>query len=218
MGNDQSRSGTNRLAITAMSNVTKITKSQLTELRDRCIELSKVPSLTGLDDSTVSNDTPKNPLITSRDFRIAMAEVGVSEEMDAEVLDRLFTMWDKTGDDKVDPILFLVGVSPLASVMDIEVRLQFAFELFDVKKTGKISHGDIMLILAGINATASYFGDAVLTAQQIEIIADDVFKSATAAERGDKINYMDRLDEFSNHPLVVQFASGGGTMRYGTAK
>jgi len=144
-----------------------------------------------------------------------MVEVGMDDD-DGEVLDRLFTMWDKTGDDRVDTTLFLTGVSPLASVLGVREKLAFAFDVFDVENVGTLTNGDLESILASINATSSYFGDAVITSEQIEIIVEDVFRSASSSSSSVDVKFVDLSDDIVRHPLVVEFASGGGTMRYGT--
>ena len=40
-------------------------------------------------------------------------------------------------------------------------------------------------IFPGINATASYFGDNVLSTQQVEVMADSVFLSLEPNSKGD---------------------------------
>ena len=60
-----------------------------------------------------------------------------------------------------------------------------------------------------INATSSYFGDAVITSEQIEIIVEDVFRSSSSSSSVD-IKFADLSDDIVRHPLVVEFASGGG--------
>lgn len=205
MGNDQSK-GSSRMAISAMSNVMKLTKHELIDLRDRCVSLS----------STGKGNDPTVETISRRDFRRAMKESAVAEDNDGEVLDRLFTMWDRSGDDRVDCLPFLVGISPLASWAGVGPKLRFAFELFDVAGVGRIGREDMASVFGSINATASYFGDAVLTSTQVDAIVEDVFNSA--ADNGEGIKYADHVDMISLHPLVVQFASGSGTMRYGTGK
>mmetsp|Transcript_4711 Transcript_4711/g.9156 ORF Transcript_4711/g.9156 Transcript_4711/m.9156 type:complete len:207 (-) Transcript_4711:167-787(-) len=202
MGNQQSM--TNRMAAAAMSNVLKLTKTQLLELRDA----SLVYASTGSADP--SSDGPSSPMIYRSDFIIAMNEVGISAETDVDVLDKLFTMADRTGEDCVELMPFLVGLSPLASLKDVRTKLSFALELFDVDRTGYLSYDDLLDLLMAINATASYFGDTVLTPQQIDDIVGDIFES-TGSQR---IAYSEHINEMVSHPLVETFAQGEGSARY----
>lgn len=203
MGNEQSTSS-NRMAITAMSNLIKMTKAQLLELRDA----SLVYASTGSADP--SSGGPTSPTIDRKDFIIAMNEVGIMAETDVDVLDKLFTMADRTGEDCVELMPFLVGLSPLASLKDVGTKLSFAFEVFDVDRTGYLTYDDLLDVLSAINATASYFGDTVLTPQYVDDIVDDIFESAGSK----RIAYAEHIDELVSHPLVEQFAHGEGSARY----
>lgn len=65
--------------------------------------------------------TPSSPLTRpSPGPQEALATVGIVES-DKEVLDRLFTMFDRTGDDQVFFKDFICGVAPLVSG-DVRVR------------------------------------------------------------------------------------------------
>ena len=46
-------------------------------------------------------------------------------------------------------ILFLAGVSPLASVMDLTTKLRLAFEVFDYNETGTISRDNMESVIGG---------------------------------------------------------------------
>ena len=187
-----------------MSNVLKMTKAQLLELRDA----SLVYASTGSSDP--SSGGPTSPMIYRRDFIIAMNEVGISAETDVDVLDKLFTMADRTGEDRVELMPFLVGLSPLASLKDVGTKLSFALELFDVDRTGYLTYDDLLDVLMAINATASYFGDTVLTPQQIDDIVGDIFESVGSK----RIAYSEHVDAIVTHPLVEQFIHGEGSARY----
>lgn len=193
------------MAISAMAEHMKITKAQLLELRDACLAYT----VTG------EGGDPSLSTISRRDFHKAMSEAAVPKS-DREILDGLFTMWDKVGDERADTMLFITGISPLASVLDINTKLQFSFQVYDIDRSGVLTPGDMESVFAAVNATASYLGDAVMTSQQIEIVVEDVFKSPTSAMTKDTIIFDDHIDEIASHPCVLQFASGGGAMRYGS--
>ncbi|KAL7447916.1 hypothetical protein ACHAXS_000107, partial [Conticribra weissflogii] len=73
-------------------------------------------------------------------------------------------------------VVFFAGLSPLASVLDVSTKLRFAFQVFDHKKTGRISRERLEAMLGAINSTASFFGDAVLLESQIGIVVNDIFE------------------------------------------
>jgi Ca2+-binding EF-hand superfamily protein len=131
------------------------------------------------------------------------------EPLDIDVFDNLYTMWDTKGEDRIPLLLFLAGISPLASTMDIGTKLRFALEMFDVHQTGRIKFDDALSILGGINATASYFGDSVITPQSIENVVETVFREHN------EIYYLEHIQSFVEHPSIIQFSMAGGTMRYG---
>ena len=196
MGNGISNHSGSRMAISAMADMMKVTKSQLIDLREACLQRVR------------STHKQKSPEITREVFRDAMKELNLDMN-DVDVFDHLFTMHDKHGEDKLNLLVFLAGVSPLASTMDIETKLLFAFEVFDIDSTGCLQRADAKKILNGINATASYFGDPALTTKAVDIIVEDVYKNQS------EIFYDEYMDLFSSHPAVLQFASSGGTIKYG---
>jgi Ca2+-binding EF-hand superfamily protein len=197
MGNSSSGP---RMAISAMADMLSVTKPQMMELRNACLRHAK-PSL---------DKSNAGPTISQSSFHKSMKEVNVDPVV-FDVFDHLYTMWDTKGEGEISMLLFLAGISPLASTVDVMTKLLFAFELFDVHRTGRMKIEDALSILGGINATASYFGDAVITPQAIEIVIEDVFQGQN------EIVYIENLEHISNHPAVVQFSLAAGTMRYGGA-
>mmetsp|Transcript_737 Transcript_737/g.1268 ORF Transcript_737/g.1268 Transcript_737/m.1268 type:complete len:204 (-) Transcript_737:39-650(-) len=187
-----------RMAISAMADMLTITRQQMLQLRNVCLGYAK----TGRVNSNVG------PFISRSFLYRAMEEVRL-DPIDVDVIGHLFTMWDTKGEDNINGLFFLAGISPLASTMDIGTKLRFALEVFDVNQTGKINYDDALSILAGINATASYFGDSVMTPQSIENVVETIFKDRN------EIQYLDHIQSFVNHPVIIQFSNAGGTMRYG---
>lgn len=163
MGN-QNSSG-NRMAISAMAHMMKLTRSKLLTLRDHCIAVSD------------EGDTVSGYQISRAKFLASVGVVKLPNEPDYEVLEKLLVLWDKNGSGYVDPVrsytelmrtcypvtdkmmpthytccvklLFLAGVSPLASVMDVTTKLRLAFEVFDYEETGTISRDDMESVIGG---------------------------------------------------------------------
>lgn len=208
MGNDTSKPS-NRMAVSALSHMMRLTKPQLLELRDKCLSVSE----TGKD-----VPTPSGYRLNRATFLDAMTETNVAVEPDYQVLEKLFVMWDKNGVDWVDPLEFLAGIGPLASVMDVAAKLKFSIEVYDYKKSGRISREELVAVLEAINATSSYFGDAVLQKNQVAVIVDDLFADEKMIEDDNAIAYSEKVYKVTNHPLVAEFTSGAGSARYGTAQ
>ncbi|CAN0370124.1 unnamed protein product, partial [Discosporangium mesarthrocarpum] len=97
MGNDMGKS-TNRMAIAAMANATHFGKKELKDLQRQFFELAQREG---------------NPYtITRVEFLEALELVGIVES-DHEIIDRLFSMFDKTGNDQITWKEFIVGLAPL---------------------------------------------------------------------------------------------------------
>jgi Ca2+-binding protein (EF-Hand superfamily) len=191
-----------RMAISAMADMLKITRQQMLQLRNVCLRYAK-PKPTSHDRSNAGG-----LFISRSSLNKAMEEIKL-DPLDIDVIGHLFTMWDTKGEDNVNLLIFLAGISPLASTMDVTTKLRFALEVFDVHQTGKISFDEALSILGGINATASYFGDSVITPQSIENVVETIFKHQ------DEIKYLPHIQSFVDHPFIVQFCTANGTMRYG---
>jgi Ca2+-binding EF-hand superfamily protein len=200
MGNDIGK-GANRMAIAAMANVTQFEKQELLALQRKFHELAK----RGGNVNTISRN----------EFREALESVGISES-DTEILDRLFTMFDKTGDDQVNFREFIVGISPLITG-DVISKLNFSFELYDLDGAGTIRKNEMCFILNSMNGTASYFGDPVMTSAQVDLLVDEVFTNADVSETG-TLNYAEYMNAVASHPILVSFITGAGTVRYGAGK
>ena len=71
---------------------------------------------------------------------------------------------------------------------------------------------------AAINTTSSYFGDAVLQEAQVAVIVDDLFGDEQMIEDDNKIVYGEKVFKMTHHPLMAEFSSGAGTVRYGTVQ
>ena len=200
MGNDIGK-GANRMAISAMSNVTHIDKRELLGLQRQFHSLAQREG---------------NPNTISREeFQEALAQVSIVES-DAEILDRLFTMFDKTGDNQVNFREFVVGIAPLISG-DVADKLQFSFSLYDLDGTGQLRPSEMIFVLTSMNNVASYFGDPVMTHEQVEQLVEDVFAHADTSGSG-TLSYTEYLHAVTEHPNLTQFLSGQGTVRYGTGK
>jgi Ca2+-binding EF-hand superfamily protein len=125
-------------------------------------------------------------------------------------------MYDKTGDDLIVYKDFIVGISPFMSGSYIE-KIEFAFRLYDSDSTGHLRGNDLTIILSQINRVASYFGDPVLTEEQIVTIVKDALDVPEAGLTS-FVRYVDYITPIADHALVETFLSGGGTVQYGASR
>ena len=161
MGNDMGK-GSRNMYIAAMANVTSFEKKELVQLQKQFLELAKREG---------------NPnTITRAEFRQALEAVAI-EESDTEILDRLFTMFDRMSDNQINFREFIVGVSPLARG-SVQEKLHFSFQLYDVDGTGQIKPAEMNFVLSSMNNVSSWFGDAAMTSEQIDKLVEEVWPRA----------------------------------------
>jgi Ca2+-binding EF-hand superfamily protein len=203
MGNQVGK-GANRMAIAAMSNVTHIEKRELASLLSKFREIATREG---------------NPTMISRvEFTEALTIIGMNQN-DADILDRLFTMYDKTGDDQIVYKEFIVGIAPLISGSHNE-KIEFAFRLYDVDGTSYLRANDMINVLSQMNRVASYFGDPVMTEEQIASVIIDLLEMAGGSSEGlvTNMHYTEYIKMIAEHPLVNTFIAGGGTVQYGAGR
>ena len=201
MGN-QIGKGANRMAIAAMSNVTHLEKRELAALQSKFREIGHRSG---------------NPNMINRvEFSEALNMVGINQN-DADILDRLFTMYDKTGDDTINYREFIVGIAPLISGTHVE-KIDFAMRLYDLEGTSYLKAAEMVNVLSQMNKVASYFGDPVMTEEQVASVLVDVVDMAGGSSDGLNmaLHYSEYVKIIGEHPVVNSFISGGGTVQYGS--
>jgi Ca2+-binding EF-hand superfamily protein len=203
MGNQVGK-GSNRMAIAAMSNVTHIEKRELAAL------LAKFKEISGR--------TGNSSMINRTEFGESLSIVGINQN-DADILDRIFTMYDKSGDDQINYREFIVGIAPLISGTHVE-KIDFAFRLYDLEGTSYLQAREMVNVLSQMNRVASYFGDPVMTEEQITSVIMDVLEMAGGTVEGltASLHYVEYIKIISDHPIVNTFISGGGSVQYGMGR
>lgn len=203
MGNQVGK-GANRMAIAAMANVTHVEKRELASLQNKFKEIASREG---------------NPHMINRvEFGEALSIVGINQN-DSDIFDRLFTMYDKTGDDQINWKEFVVGIAPLISGTHID-KIDFAFRLFDTEGTGYLRPTEMINVLSQMNRVASYFGDPVMTEEQIASVISDVMDMTDSGD-GEKLttlHYSDYVKIVADHPIINTFISGGGSIQYGMGR
>ena len=82
------------MATSAIAHIMRITKSELLELRDKCISLSEEED----------TDGQLQMKMKRSGFVFAMNEMNVVDEPDYQILEKIFIMWDKDNKDLVDTV------------------------------------------------------------------------------------------------------------------
>lgn len=190
------------MAIAAMANVTSMEKRELLQMQKAFVEISQRQG----NPSTIAKD----------EFHEALEGCGIVES-DGEILDRLFIMLDKTGDQQINYREFLCGLAPLITG-DVSEKLTFAFELYDIDGLSVVKKAEMTFVLRAMNDTASYFGDPVMSQDQIQVLVDEVYEKFDDEENPQGVNYRECMSAIVQHPVVLSFAKAEGPVRYGQSK
>jgi len=194
MGSGGSKGGgANRMAITAMANVVHFDSAELLAMQD---EFRKLAGESSDNDTTINKDQ----------FATALKSVGI-QESDCDILNRLFILFDHTGDGQLNYKEFICGVSTILRG-EISDRLNFSFKLYDADNSGKISRVELLNILKWMNNTVSFFGDDNLSDQQVTELVEDCFKTSDRDGDG-QLDYNEYMDAISKHPNLVAFVGKG---------
>ncbi len=151
------------------------------------------------------------------DFMAALKQLEKFTPSDSELFVQLFTLFDDEGHETVEYKNFLAGCSVVFMSIPNAEKLKFALSIYDVKGSKCCLRGDIKRLLMSVNQTAAYFGDPVLAASEIELIAIDLFsdvKNQTMAG----IPHDDIVTYLLQHRLIYKFMSGQGTVRFGASE
>lgn len=202
MGNigSSSAKSLDTLALVAVANGMTLTQQQLIDVRKNC---------------TIGSLGQKRMRfnISRLSFQKAMARANVSQAAnDWDIIEQLYTLWDQDGEDeRLDFREFLAGISPLACAgKTLPEILHFAMQMFDIQHTKHIDRTELEIVLSGINVTAAYFGDRVLSKEQVEVICDSAFLSL----ENDDLSHQACARTLSTHPMVERFVLGKGPCKY----
>ncbi|OQR88059.1 hypothetical protein ACHHYP_07651 [Achlya hypogyna] len=221
MGQDLSKQA-NRLSIAAVSHITQFDRDDLLELRT-CFEntiLAKSPKTkkpVPLSTYAAKKDRVE-PNITRADFNAGLDHVNFFES-DRAILDRLFTMLDKTGDDVINYQEFLVGVAPLVkgnllskiartslAASPLTLSYVVTFEMYDEDSTGEINAKGFRFLLTTVSTVASYFGDPQLSKKDIVVLTNDIL------ENHDTMEYTKNIPRIAQHPVMEAFVTQDGAL------
>lgn len=98
----------------------------------------------------MSMDANKNGLIEPDEF------FDVPELRDNPIVQRIISVFDKNGDGKISFYEFVWGLSALTNNANLDEKLKFAFQIYDMNNDGYLSNGDLfhcLKMLVGDNLT-----------------------------------------------------------------
>ena len=128
---------------------------------------------------TLASFADSEGFVTREAFDLALLRAKITEHRATQIFDLLFTMWDSRGEGMILARPFVIGIAPLACVGDhLGTVLHFSLHIADDCNNGLIGPTGLHNMLACINNTASYFGDAQLNATDIDCVIDAVFEGS----------------------------------------
>ena len=187
-GETVSASDANRFAIAAMANVIHYTREELTFMVKQFGEFAE-------------QTEPKNCM--DREQFLAGLEILGTHETDQEILDKMFTLYDETGDEIVPYKEFCCGASILTRG-NLNDKISFAFQLWDYEGKGSISQKDCIKCLKAINQAMDFFGDRTLTNKQISHMVENIYSEAEL-NADNSLDYVEYVSAICNHPTLVNF-------------
>lgn len=196
MGNEASKSNAT-LGVCAMSFTTNnIEQEQFLTIRDK---------LKGSVDGGVCS---------RKDFDSAIAAVEKFEESDTELFDKLFIMFDNSGDGNIQIKEYLAGLGGTLITGTSLEKLTFAFKIYNIEnEDAPIDRSTMKKVLNSINLVASYFGDPVLSPQDIDKVVLDTFQKSASPTTPMSIE--ECVPVIVGHNTSEGFMEGKGTVKFG---
>ena len=161
------------LSISALSPTHNITVKALEHLLDKLYE---------------KYDASTPYVIQRSDFVGAMTRMSEFEELDIDIFNAMFTMFDFKGNDTAAYREILAAVAAIMLEGTPAERLENAMDVYDyLGQTGTISRKDMLKVLSAINNTASFFGDLVVRTSELEKVVMEVFIRQDEIVRAEEI-------------------------------
>ena len=150
--------------------------------------------------------------ITNQDLVGAIEATKGLEDVDKELLQKIYIMFDVNGDETVNYKDFLAGLCPLVTGTAKE-KLSLAFTLWDLsRRSGGVNRAELRRIAMAINNVASYFGDPMVKEKDIGYLVKDIFQMQPSSASVIKIN--DYFEQIYDHGAVHTFLNAKGTVKY----
>ncbi|EEY60854.1 uncharacterized protein PITG_13603 [Phytophthora infestans T30-4] len=140
--------------------------------------------------------------LSCEEFEEALNSVGFAAA-DRAIFDRLFTLLDRTGDDRIFAIQFLIGTSALLRG-SLDVKLQAALQFAsDADKSSGLEEGlspeGLNFALTTLASIAGFFGDPPVAAHDVRRVVDDVCGTDGC------YSCQELVKDLEDHPFVQQY-------------
>ena len=125
------------------------------------------------------------------------------EESDCEIIDKLFTLFDKTGAGKVEYLSLIVGLSCLVNI-PIYDRIGLSLELTDLDGNSFLTRSELKLMFKSLALVCSFVGDPVMTDEDAEEMIESLFVTLDGnggAGGSDTFGYADNSQTIVEHPI-----------------
>lgn len=120
-------------------------------------------------------------------------------------------MFDESGEQMVYYLEFLSAVCILTTA-SASNKLLFALELYDRLGNGTVKRGDIRRCLQAINTATSYFGDSVVSDDEILDMLNECYKITNTPLS--QVAYREIVPVITDSQIFLKFIGGMGTKRY----
>lgn len=162
-------------------------------------------------DMQVQSDTPD--ILTREAFNSCLKQIEKFTPSDSELFVQLFILFDNEGHDTVDFKSFITGSSICLTSQSATEKLKWGLSIFD--SGADCARGDVKKLLTAINQSAAFFGDPVLPSNEIDLLTVEMFKEVPSV--AGRISQDECVAYLLKHPLVVQFLTGEGVVKFGSA-
>lgn len=195
MGNEASKSNA-RLGVSAMAFTTQ------------AIEADEMRAI-----AEALKGHAESGMCSRADFEEALKTVEKFEESDMELFNRLFIMFDNTGEDTIPIKEYLAGVGGCLCSGSAADKLALAFELYDLSALKVADRANMKKVLNSINLVASYFGDPVISTADIDKIVLETFQKAGVTTS--PIAFDDCVPIIVSNAIAERFIAGKGQVKFG---
>ncbi|POM78341.1 hypothetical protein PHPALM_4137 [Phytophthora palmivora] len=180
------------LAVAAVAEITQFTLVQLQALQ-------AIWCSAGSEERNLASQEAD---LSSEEFEEALNSVTFAAS-DRAIFDRLFTLLDRTGDERVLAMQFLIGVSVLLrGSLDVKLQAALQFACDAESSTGcenELSPEGLKFTLTTLAAVASFFGDPLVPAEDVNRVVEDVCGSDGSCSCEELVK------NISDHSFVQQY-------------
>lgn len=200
MGNLNSKQPASKMGITAIALTTpNMEKAEVELLMNDMKELAK---------------TNKSDFIPKSDFEGFLAKIEKFDDADKDICMKLFVLFDVNGDKTVNWKDYTVALHCCVTTDKLQAKMKFVLGVYDKESTGYIMRKDLKSMMHSINNVASYFGDPVLSVDEVNTVETELYKSLEKPSgKGTPIETA--MEYLLEDETIKKFLNGEGKVRFG---